>query len=222
LPDVNNADYLVWDVFNPNRGPRPDLFDGTLRWAFRNPDYGLIFYQDGYLLFRRGADPRRNVPTLALVTEPQIQYPLRVILEDTVALLGFDLSRTESQLGEPVYLTTYWQSLRPVSRPYLLFIGIPANWRFTDPAHGLYPISEWRPPEIVRDEQALVWPALPDGDQYEIVLGLWYDKGEPRLQSADQLLGRDVIRFATLSVRSGRYTIHPRVAAVSAGQKEKP
>ena len=205
LPEVYDADYILFDVFNPNRGPQPDTYEETLRWALNNPDYGLIFYRNGYLLFQRGANPDPNVPALALVSDPHIQNPMQVVLNDTIAFLGFDLSQEVVTPGEQVYLTTYWQTLKPVSNPYLVFTAYPGSWSFTDAVHGLFPVAEWLPGKVIKDEQAIVLPVLPDGEGYEIALGLWYDQGEPGLKNPNQLLGCDVIRIATFDAESGRY-----------------
>ena len=70
-------------------------------------------------------------------------------------------------------------------------------------------MDKWQPGDIVCHEQVLSLPELPEGDDYEIVAGLWYDVGEPYLRSAEQLLGQDVIRVATISVKGDRYRIIP-------------
>jgi uncharacterized membrane protein len=206
LPEVHDADYILFDVFNPNRGPQPDTYEETLRRVFDNPDYGLIFYRNGYLLFQRGADYDQNLPALALVSDPHIQYPMRVMLNDSVAFLGFDLSQEVATPGEQVYLTTYWQSLKPAPNPYLVFTAYPGSWSFTDAVHGLFPVAEWPPGEVIKDERAIVLPVLPDGEGYEVALGLWYDQSGPELESPDQLLGCDVIRIVTFDAESGRYS----------------
>lgn len=209
LPEVNDAGYVVFDVFNPNRGPRPEVFQETLQRAFNSPDYGLVFCQNGYFLFLRGADRGQNVSTLAFVTDPQIQYPMRVVLGDSVAFLGFDLSQKVVTSGEQVYLTTYWQCLKPVPHPYLLLTAYPGSWRLNDFAHGLYPTAKWHPGEVIKDEQAIVLPVLPDGEDYEIALGLWYDQGKPELNSPEQLLGHDVIRIVNIEAKAGQYSFRP-------------
>jgi uncharacterized membrane protein len=210
LPDVNHADYILFDAFDPNRGPQPQALEDTLRSSLNDPNYGLVFSQDGYLLFRRGANSAQNATTLALVAAPQIQHPMRVALSGKIAFLGYNLSRQNATPGEPIYLTTYWQSQGPVSYPYLLITGYPGTWNFTDWVHGLYPVTRWRPGEIVKDEQMIVLPALPDGEDYEVALGLWYDQGPPRLSDPKQLLGNNVIRIIKITAKSGQYTLTPQ------------
>jgi hypothetical protein len=70
-------------------------------------------------------------------------------------------------------------------------------------------VDKWQPGDIIRHEQALSLPRLPDGDDYELVAGLWYDSGELRLRGAEQLLGQDVVRLATISVQGDHYRIIP-------------
>jgi len=210
LPDINDADYVLFDVFNANRGPQSEeAFRESLHTVFDDPDYGLIFYQNGYLLFERGADPGQRHRTLAFVNDPHIQNPMHLVLDDTVAFLGFDLSEQHAAPGEPLYLTTYWRSRKPVSRPYLLFTAYPGRRSFKDAVHGLYPVAEWQPGQIIRDEQVVRLPALPDGEAYEMVVGLWYDEGDPSLDHPDQLLGNDLIRIATIEVKAGQYVLRP-------------
>ena len=206
LPEVNNADYLLFDAFNPNRGPKPETYQATLDSAFDNPDYGLIFYQDGYFLFQRGADPQHNAPLLALSADPQIQHPQRVLLDRSVAFRGYDLAPASTVSGQPVRLTTYWESLAPVDRPYLLFLALPGTQITSDPVYGLYPVVEWQPGQIIRDERVFFLPTLADGSDYEIAVGLSAGQAEPGLISPEQFLGRNVIRIARVDAKSGRYT----------------
>jgi uncharacterized membrane protein len=209
LPQVGEADFILFDVLHPNREPQPETYQETLQRAFYNPAYGLRVATDGYLLFERGLSPDVNLAQLALVTEPKIEHARTVELSATVAYLGFDLSTTRVEPGQVFYVTHYWKSLSPAVKPYLLFTAYPGVRRFEEIALGLFPVTHWQPGNIVRHEQAVTLPTLPDGDGYEMVIGLWYDVGEPSLRSADQLLGNDVIRIATITARHGQYTITP-------------
>jgi uncharacterized membrane protein len=208
LPDTNDADYLLFDVLNLNRGPQPLVYEDILRQTYQNPDYGLIFYQDGYLLFKRGVDNAKNRFALTLNPPVKIQYPQRVSLGDSVLFLGFDLSQTHAHAGETVDFSSYWLSLKPVQTPYLLLTGFPGPgaWHFGDPVYGLLPITQWVTGDIIKDQQAIVLPYLPDGNDYEIILGFWHGEGEPQLESPEQLLGQNIIRIRTVTVRSGQYT----------------
>ena len=71
----------------------------------------------------------------------------------------------------------------------------------------------------MRQEQAISLPTLPDGDEYEIVVGLWYDEGKQSLRDARQLLGNDVIRIATISALNGHYEILPYGSSATGGSR---
>jgi len=212
LPQAEGADYIFFDTFHPNREPQPALYQEMVQRAFLNPEYGLRAAENGYLLFERGLASAGKLQQFVLASAAEVEYARTVEITGTVAYLGFDLSTTQVRPGEMFYLTHYWQSLQPVDRPYLLFTAYPGSQRFESPAFGLYPVQEWQPGELVRHEQALSLPALPDGNDYEIAVGLWYDEGDPILQRADQFLGDDVIRIATISVQDDHYEIVPWAA----------
>ncbi|MBN1484473.1 MAG: DUF2079 domain-containing protein [Chloroflexia bacterium] len=209
LPQTDEADYILFDTFHPNREPQPDLYQSIVQRSFLNPDYGLRAAENGYLLFERGLDPQGKLQRFVLAPAAALEYERTVELTATLVYLGFDLSTTQVKPGQVFYLTHYWKCLRPLDKPYLLFTAYPGGQRFESPAFGLYPLQEWQPGDIVRHEQALSLPALPEGRDYEIAVGVWYDEGEPALRQPEQLLGKDVIRIATISVRGDRYEIVP-------------
>ena len=219
LPQVEDADFVLFDVFHPNREPHPEMYEATLQRIFHSPIYGLRASANGYLLFERGLDPDGTLAQLALITEPEIEYARTVELSATVSYRGFDLSATRVKAGEVLYLTHYWESLAPARKSYLLFTAYPGARRFEEIAFGLHPVDEWQPSDIVRHEQAIALPVLPDGDEYEIAVGLWNDEGDPALRSPEQLLGNDVIRIATITARDGHYEIKPWASFAAGGTR---
>jgi hypothetical protein len=146
---------------------------------------------------------------LAFASEAEIDHPVDALLDNTILYRGFSLSADTLEPDGPIVLTHYWQSIAPVDRPYLLFTAYPGAYLFEQAAYGFYPVSEWQPGDLVRHDQLLQLPELPDGADYEIVVGLWYDEGEPALRGPEQLLGSDVIRVATIIVQDGHYRIVP-------------
>jgi glycosyltransferase involved in cell wall biosynthesis/uncharacterized membrane protein len=212
LPRAQDPDFILFDVFHPNREPEPAAYHESLTRAFSNPLYGMRTSEFGYLLFERGLDPATKFEAIATDKLPEIQYVHRVVLDNTITYLGFDLLTTNVRAGERVYLTHYWQSLRWTPIPYLQFTAYPGDRRFEGIAFGLLPPNEWGPGDVVKHHQIISLPLLPDGDHYEIAVGLWFDEGEPTLLSPDQLLGKDVIRIATISTQNGYYKIHPIVS----------
>jgi hypothetical protein len=210
------------DVFHPNRDPDPGQYQQVLWQALNNPEYRLELADNGYLLFKLGKSGgfKDNIGRLALTSDPgRIKFPNNIDLDHQVAFLGMDLSSTQVTANEIFFLTTYWKCLAPVSRPYLSFIAYPGSQRFEDFILGFYPPSEWIPGQVIHQEQAISLPNMPDGDQYELVAGMWFDSGAPQLISAEQLLGKDVIRLASISAHRGQFKIIPRTSTMSPGKQ---
>ncbi len=209
LPQIKDPDFILFDVFHPQYDSHSDVYHETLQRAFYNPEYGLRDATNGYLLYERGLDFDANLRVLALVDAPQITYARTVELSATIAYLGFDLSTTQLRVNDPLYITHYWKSLAPAQKPYLLFLAGPGFRHFEDMALGLFPVYQWQVGDIVRHEQQIRLPLLPNGEHYEIVVGLWYDEGDPGVLNETQFLGEDVIRIANIMAKDGHYTIKP-------------
>jgi hypothetical protein len=219
LPQIQDADFLLLDVYHPDRGPHPETYSDLLQKVFRSPDYGLRIVDNGYLLFERGLNPADKLRKLALVTDFQMQYPQPADLSDSITYLGYDLSTEHPLPGEAFYITHFWKCLKPTQIPYWLFLGYPGARLFDEFAFGLYGTNMWQAGDIVHQEQMITLPELPDGDQYEVAVGLWHDNGVPELRSAQQLLGNDVIRIARIIVHNGNYSVIPWASVSSTGAR---
>jgi glycosyltransferase involved in cell wall biosynthesis/uncharacterized membrane protein len=219
LPQIQDADFLLLDVYHPDRGPHPETYSDLLQAVFRSPDYGLRIVDNGYLLFERGLNPADKLRKLALVTDFQIQYPHPAELSDSITYMGYDLSTEHPLPGETFYITHFWKCLKSTQIPYWLFLGYPGARLFDEFAFGLYGTDMWQAGDIVRQEQMITLPELPDGDQYEVAVGLWHDSGVPELRSAQQLLGNDVIRIARIIVRNRNYSVIPWASVSSPGAR---
>lgn len=209
LPRVEQPDYVFVDLFSYQREGPVEPYQEVLRRISHHPDYGLRRAEGGYLLFERGLDPAANLTRLVSVADPDIAHPRRVTLGGEVVYLGMDLSAAYVDAGDTFYVTHYWQRLGLLSHPYRFFTGYPGGAQFEPFAFGLYPIDEWEEGEVIRHTQPIRLPALPNGDAYELVVGLWHGEGEPALRAPTELLGRDVIRVALISARDGHYQIIP-------------
>jgi len=207
LPKVEDADYVVVDLFSLAEEPRLEVHKEVVRKMFINPDYGLIKEQNGLFVFRRGLDVIENIKVLAIAKHSEIDYPSEIILSDTVAYRGYSVDKGEFRDSQPLILTTYWESLKPIQRPYLIFSSYPGQQKFQEAVYGLYPSPMWQPGELIRQRHLINLPPLPEGDDYEFVVGFWFDTGEPALLHPEQLLGGDVVRVANIKVEGNRYQL---------------
>ncbi len=117
-------------------------------------------------------DPPHREPRF---TCPAISHPVDARFGDAIALLGYDLAQSDDSLR----VTLYWQALRPMGRPYTVFVhliapdGQIAAQQDAMPQQGAAPTSCWRPGEFITDPYTLTLPAqLPPG-RYRLETG-WY------------------------------------------------
>ena len=209
LPKVEEADIVLVDLFAIPEQPQIEIFQTVVQRVFNNPDYSLQAESDGVLLFEGGLDDSKDLDLLARAKPGEIQYPTKVVLADTVAYRGYSMDSARLLPGQPVVITTYWESLAPVQRPYQFFFAYPGEQQFQEAVFGLYPTAVWQPGELIRQRFSMSLPSLPDGDDYEVVVGLWFDTGVPALSNPSQLLGEDVVRIATIKVSDGFYQLQP-------------
>jgi hypothetical protein len=207
LPRVEDAKYILVDMFAPVEAPQMETYETVVHRVFNNPDYGIRAESDGVLLFERGLNVSDDIDRLARAQADEIEYPSEVVLADTVAYRGFSIKSARLVPEQPFVITTYWESLAPVQRPYQIFSAYPGGQQFHEAVFGLYPTTLWQTGELVRHRIAIILPNLPDGDDYEIVAGLWFDTGERALRAPTQLLGEDVVRIARITVTGNRYQL---------------
>jgi hypothetical protein len=200
LPKVEEAEYILVDLFAPAEAAQLETNQSVVQRVFNNPDYGIRTASDGVLLFERGIDISQDLNKLAQAQASEIDYPAEVVLEETIAYRGFSVDNASLVPGQPFVITTYWESLATVQRPYLFFFAFPGNQQFEEAVYGLYPTALWQPGDLVRQPFLINLPALPARDDYEVVAGLWFDTGEPTLSHPSQLLGEDVVRIARIII----------------------
>jgi hypothetical protein len=197
------------DLLNTNQDISGESLVSLTQQALQSPDYSVRRYREGMVLFEREVDPKNGILPSISVDPDTIDFPDHVELGNQVAYIGFSVNRARCDDIPGFFITTYWQSLQVVDKPYLIYTSWPGGQQFTQALQGIYPISEWQPGDVIGHEVFITLPKLPDGDDYEIVSGLWFDWGEPELHSANQLLGRDVVGIAKLSVKDGVCRVAP-------------
>ncbi|HOG47348.1 MAG TPA: glycosyltransferase family 39 protein, partial [Anaerolineae bacterium] len=113
--------------------------------------------------------------------------PLDFNLDNTMALVGYDMDRTALRPGETLHLTLYWKALAPMAHNYTVFAHVlGANdsiWAQKDawPQDGAAPTSTWAVGQMVADRYDLVVkPETPVG-LYELEVGVYLGETLERL-----------------------------------------
>lgn len=118
-------------------------------------------------------------------------------LEDKVELVGATVNPGRVSPGDATRVTVYFKVLKPLEEDYLVFVHVEdAEGRMErlnvdhKPAGGLYPTTQWKAGETVKDEFAFQLPAGAPARQLNLWLGLW----DPRTDARLQLKNPDAVR----------------------------
>ena len=162
-----------------------------------------------------GASPSaRRAATVAKV--PPVSVKSGATFEGKVEVVGASLEPGRAVPGEPVRVTMFFRVLAPLSEDYLVFVHVEdaagRGERMNvdhKPAGGLYPTSQWRVGETVKDEFTFTLPtggATPAS--VNLLFGFWQPETDTRLKLSNPQAvrsdGRDRVLLAQLPVASAR------------------
>jgi hypothetical protein len=108
----------------------------------------------------------------------QPPYPGRLMVNNDLTLLGYDLGSHTSTPGSALWVTLYWQALTDVTHDYVILLRLlddrqeeVAYW-LGRPVRSGYPTTEWQAWQIVQDPWLLMIPpeATPGSYQLEIAI----------------------------------------------------
>jgi hypothetical protein len=135
-----------------------------------------------------GSSP--NERRQAVVTQvPPLSVRNGANLEDKVELVGATVNPGRIAPGEAARVTVYFKVLKPLEEDYMVFVHVEdAQGRMErlnvdhKPAGGLYPTTQWKPGETVKDEFSFQLPPGASPHQLNLWLGFWDPKTDARLQ----------------------------------------
>jgi hypothetical protein len=125
---------------------------------------------------------KRNILT---APPAKLRYRVNADLEGKLVYLGLDAPAGPVVPGKPFIVVHYWQVKQAVPG-WKLFVHTNgpkrSDFRNFDhtPVHGLYPVSQWKPGEIVKDRHAIVLPKNTRYPTVDIYVGIW--RGGRRLK----------------------------------------
>ena len=98
----------------------------------------------------------------SLLGEPPVGpeiVPVNVLFEDKVKLLSYSVDKQQAKPGDAIVMTLYWECLAPVEGDFKIFVHLDSTKARKTFDHyavgGLYPTSNWKKGEIIKDEMAL-------------------------------------------------------------------
>jgi hypothetical protein len=132
-----------------------------------------------------------------VTTVPPLSTRNGANLGGKVELTGASVQPGRINPGEPARVTLYFKVLEAISEDYIIFVHVEdVDGRMErmnldhKPANGLYPTTQWKPGETVKDEFTLYLPPDTQTRAVNIWLGLW----EPRTDTRMPLTNPELVR----------------------------
>ena len=157
-PAVRDADYVVLD-FNYPWMQRQMARDAAIQ-LLGNPDYGVIAYEEGFLMLRERASGTLadfvKLPSLESA-RALAENPTDIPLEGKLSLLGYTIDRQKVNGGKDFHITCFWKCLDDFDTD-LAFVttashdGKTFEWEHR-PLYGLAPGVSLKKGDIFKDEQ---------------------------------------------------------------------
>ncbi len=185
---LEEADHIALDVTEDSWPLHPVELRQRVTDYLRG-GFGVVDAFDGYLLLAKN---RPNLPTqlpdefydFARVSDPaafQPDYPVEVVFDGKLKLLGYDLDYGAHEARLPV-ITMYWQALEPLTEDYTLWpFFIDREGRVIEDTSQRplvtplwYPPSRWSPDEIILT-RTLPWDL---GDAFTLAVGVVEEREE--------------------------------------------
>jgi hypothetical protein len=115
-------------------------------------------------------DQMRRIQAAIVKADPKPKIPIGANFADKLELIGIDLEPKTVSPGAKVRVTWYWRCKASSPGSWKIFVHNerPGQQRTTHDHHavdGLYMIEEWKPGEIIKDQQILdIDPKFPAGE----------------------------------------------------------
>lgn len=145
---------------------------------------------------RRESFPRAKLMfDVILEKTPPGSQPVGTVFEREIELLAYRLDPPKPKRGERVKIELYWQSKKPISQNWRVFVHGDAvggedvrrrNWDH-EPAGGVYPTDVWQPGEVIVDRFYVRVPSQYAAPKIAFYIGLYRDKYRVKITSSGQV-----------------------------------
>jgi hypothetical protein len=108
-------------------------------------------------------------------------------VQESIDLLGYDVTPASARPGDEVTVTLYWQPTRELAVDYTSFVHLisDGDGRIAQSDHQpgavFYPSSLWQTGEILRDEHNLTIPVDVPAGIYRLRIGMYYQPAPGRI-----------------------------------------
>jgi hypothetical protein len=168
------------------------------------------------------AEDQEFVKKNLLSTAPTPQFAANADLDGKVIYLGADVSPTPAEAGKDLKVTHYWKVVAAPGEGWRTFTHVQgpnkAGYMNVDhgPVRGKYPVSQWKPGNIIKDEHSFRVPATWQYDRLEMYTGLWRRNDRMPIKSGTKDDQGRLLAFSVpvkgalpaVAVATKRYLVH--------------
>ena len=127
-------------------------------------------------------DDMKAVRANLLSAPPSPKSAVNADLDGKLVYLGLDWEPAQPEPGKELKLTHYWKSVASPGEGWKTFTHLegPNRQGYVNadhvPVNGKYPVSQWKPGEIIRDQQTLTLPSNWAAPSILVYVGAWRDQ----------------------------------------------
>lgn len=149
-------------------------------------------------------DPRADA---VLDDRPEPQEPSEAVFNDSIRLIGTDISPREGRPNGRMEVTYYFECLRELDRNAEIFTHIEALHGGTrwvsdhHPARSRFPTSQWRRGDIIQDQFTITVPNDAVPGMYRIRMGFFVGRDRFNVTPSSEDTGRNRVEAIRFRVR---------------------
>lgn len=174
--NIGKVDYILWDFYAPSvRIVNRSTFDSPNFWpdcdsirdVLKRKDYGIIEYDDGVCLFKKGADYEKGLRELAIDVGTAIENYTKKAVSPSIEFLGYNefpilksyanIENSEAiEWKYALHFSSFWSIKDSLQNDVPLYFKYQVKdktyFQKHEPVFGSYPVTRWQPNEIIKDE----------------------------------------------------------------------
>lgn len=190
--NVGKVNYILYDFYAPSvrlitRSSFHVPFywpdNDSIRAVIKNKQYGVIHYEDGVCLFKKGADYEAGRRELAIDVGSAIETFTKKEIVPPIEFMGYNqfpilkayrpVENSEAiQWSYAIHFTSFWSTQDSLTQDYQVIfkfqLGEQVNYLVHEPVFGVFPTPDWQPNKIIKDEIFWELPENAISGQYEI------------------------------------------------------
>ncbi len=190
--NVGKVDYILYDFYAPSvRLVTRSSFhvpfywpdNDSIRSVIKNKQFGVIHYEDGVCVFKKGADYEAGRRELAIDVGASIETFSKKEIKPPLEFMGYNqfpilksyspVENSEAiKWSYAIHFTSFWSTQDSLNQDYQVIFkfksGEQTNYWVHEPVFSVFPTSDWQPNEIVKDEIFWELPENAAFGNYEI------------------------------------------------------